>query len=186
MEDGLTDEIIKTINEEMENMCIPAQYELIAQLQDIKPNKKKDFVKKYLNNREKLKDQKVKLFAKLSKEVQKKKNDNLLEYIGQILEIDVNLKLDIFGTIENLSDMLQNITKDDKFNTSFEEMKKAKLPKMKEFGANAEKLIGVGKFYDAAFNYREAARLARLFSTQADYDNYIKLAEECDSFAANE
>ena len=186
MEEGLTDEQIKSINDEMELMCVPAQYELIEQLQNLKPSKKKDFVKKFINNREKLRNQKVKLFEKLSKDTEKKKNDKILEIIDEILEIDTNLKLDVFGTIENLFDSLQRITNDDKFNKSLEEKKKEKLPKMKEFGAAGEKLIGEGKFYDAAFNYREAARLARLFSTQEDYDHYIKLAEECDTFAANE
>ena len=186
MEEGLTEELIESINTEMENMCIPAQYELIAQLQELKINKKKDFVKKFLNNREKLKEQKQKTFLKLSKLVEKKKNDKFLEIVDEILEIDTNLKLDVFGTIENLFDMLQKVPKDEKFNQLLEEKKKAKISKMKEFGAAGEKLIGEGKFYDAAFNYREAARLSKLFSTQEDYDNYIKLAEQCDSFAANE
>jgi len=186
MEEGLTDDLIESINSEMENMCIPAQYELIDQLKEIKPNKKPNFVKKFIANRLKLKDQKQKLFEKLLKDVEKKKNDKFLEFLNQILEIDGELKLDVFGTIENLFDALQKVPKDEKFNQLFEKMKKAKIPKMTEFGSIGESLIGEGKFFEAAFSYREAARIAKLFSTQADYDNYIKLAEECDSFAAAE
>ncbi|MHA1786498.1 MAG: hypothetical protein ACTSVY_14145 [Candidatus Helarchaeota archaeon] len=186
MEDGLSEELIEAINKELENLSVPAQYELIEQLKNIKPKKKKDFVKNYLNEREKLKNLKVKVFSRLSKEIEKQKFDKIFKSVDEILEIDTKLKLDIFGTTENIYDIFQRLLENDNFKKIYEEKKIKRNLQINNFQKTAEQFISEGKFFDAAYAYREAARLARIFSNEDQYNKLIKSSEECDSFAASE
>ena len=185
MEEGLTDELIEAINKELEDMCVPAQYSLIGELENLKVNKKRDFVKKFINERTKLKESKSKSFKNLTKELDKKKYEKIFDLIDEILKIDKELKLDIYGTIENLYDILKELPKEENFNQLFDKRKAIRSKEIKNLETSAVKMISEGKFYDAAYTYREAARLARLFSSEDEYNKMLKLAEECDSFAAS-
>jgi len=182
--EGLHDEDIEALNKTLEKMTVPAQKKLVSELEELKPSKRKGFLKKFFGNRKKLESERSKILQKIEKLLKDKKGaEKAFDLIPEALKISEELADDEGGlkVAQIGQKILSKMNEDPELKSVVGKERIKLLKEAEELNQKAQNVIFNGKFFEAGVMYRKCARIALLANNEEEYNKYLALADDCDS-----
>ncbi len=165
-------------------MTVPAQKKIVKELEDLKPSKRKGYLKNFFADRKKLEDDRSKILERIEKQLKDKKGvENAFNLIPDVLKISEDLADDEGGLkMAQLGQKILNKMEENPELKSVVEKHRAKYTKdSEELNVKAQDAVFKEEFFEAGAIYRKSARLILIANDEERSNKFLQLADECDS-----